>query len=142
MRNFRTPAARYPADPRVIFILIACMVSGIAFIAGGATPGTVESKLDKGWIIVWGLMIGLGGLVTLAGTVRLDVTGIVWEQVGSLALFGGTLVYAVAVWSTVGQSGLYPGLFQLSFGVASLWRWGQLQSHLLEARRRAGGDAA
>lgn len=141
MRNFRTPAARYPADPRVVFILVACILSGLNFLAGAPAPGTVESQLDRGWVVVWAILIGLGGLVTLIGSFRLDVAGILLEQVGSLALLGGTGVYAVAVWTTIGGPGFYPGMFQLAFGVASLWRWGQLQSHLNAAQRQADGEA-
>lgn len=139
MRNFRTPAARYPADPRVILLLVACVASGVRFLVGGAIPGTIESQLDRPWVVIWALMVGLGGLVTLVGTLRMDVTGILAEQIGCLMLLGGTVVYAVAVWTSAGEAGFYPGLFQLMFGIASGWRWGQLQGHINDARRQAAG---
>lgn len=137
VRNFGTPAARYPADPRAVFVLAACVVSGVASLTTGATPGSIQEQLDPVWIVAWGAMIGLGGLVTLVGTFKLNANGVILEQVGCTIVACATGVFAAAAWLTAGQTALYAGLFQLMFGVACLWRAGQLQGLINQSVRRA-----
>jgi hypothetical protein len=145
MRNLYTPAARYPADPRAVFVLVGCVLTGTGTVFGATAPGSIRAQLDHGWIVAWGILIGLGGLVTLIGTFKLNDTGIIIEQIGCVGVFVATAVYAAAVWSQVGfiGPGLYAGLFQLMFGVASLWRGGQLQGIINAGIRQAdhGGSA-
>lgn len=142
MRNLRTPAARYPADPRVVFMLAAIGISGIAYLFGNPPPGTIEAQLDRGWIIAWAIALGLGGPVCLVGTFKLDPDGILLEQIGCALVFGATAIYAIAVWTQVGfLEALYPGLFQFTFGGASLWRAFQLWQHTRQAQHQADQEA-
>lgn len=140
LRGFTTPAARYPADPRAVFVLMLCVVSGVPLVFANATPGSIESQLDKFWVVVWGILLTLGALTTLIGTFKMDVDGIILEQVGSVAVGGATLIYAGAILATVGLAGSVPAGITLGFGLACFWRWGQLQG-LLRRAERAASDA-
>lgn len=139
MRNLSTPAARYPADARAVFILVACVMTGIGSLFGNATPGSIRAELDHGWVVIWGILIGAGGLITLIGTFKLNDNGVIIEQIGCVVVAVATVIYAAAVWSQVGflGRGLYAGLFQLMFGIASLWRGGQLQGLINRSIRQA-----
>lgn len=136
-RSFRTPAARYPADPRAVFVLILCVVSGIPLVFAGATPGSIAAKLDPAWVVIWGIMLTIGALTTLIGTWKLDADGIILEQIGSVAVGGATCVYAGAILAQVGLAGSVPASIVLGFGLSCFWRWGQLQSLLRRAEQAA-----
>lgn len=137
MRSFTAPAARYPADPRALFVLVLCVVSGVPLIFANATPGSITAQLDDVWVVVWGLMLTVGALTTLIGTFKMSVDGIILEQIGSVAVGGATIIYAGAIFATVGYAGSVPAGITLGFGLACLWRWGQLQGLLRKAEQAA-----
>lgn len=136
-RSFTTPAVRYPPDPRALFILLLCVVSGIPLIFANATPGSLASKLDPPWVITWGIMLSGGSLLSIIGGLRQTVNGIITEQVGSVALGFACLMYATAIWITVQMAGAVPIAIILGFGAASFWRWGQLQAYMNQVERIA-----
>ncbi len=129
-RIFTTPAVRYPPDPRALFVLVLCVVSGVPLIFANATPGSIASQLPSPAIVAWGIMLAGGSLLSLLGTIRQTVNGVIVEQVGSVALGFACLIYAGAIWTVVQWQGSVPMFFLLAFGLASFWRWGQLQGYL------------
>jgi hypothetical protein len=141
-RSFKTPAARYPADPRAVFILVMCVVSGVPLVQGHATPGSVNSQLNPYQVVVWGALLVFGALVTLIGTFNQRVTGIILEQIGSVAVGFACLIYAAAIAAQIGVLGTVPALIVLGFGLACFWRWGQLQSLMHHAEQQASRNAA
>lgn len=138
MRNFRTPAARYPADPRVVFILVLCVANGIPLAFKGATPGTIAAQLDPPLVVIWGILLTFGALTTLVGTLKQNVNGVIYEQIGSVAVGGAAVMYGGAIFASLQWRGSTPALFVLGFGLACFWRWGQLQRFLRNAERAAG----
>lgn len=141
LRSFTAPAVRYPPDPRALFIMLLCILVGLPLIFASATPGTVAAKLDPLWQVVWGVMLSGGSLLTLLGALRQTVNGVLLEQVGSVALGFACLIYAGAIWATVHWDGSVPIGIVLGLGIASLWRWGQLQAFLNQAERTAQENA-
>lgn len=137
LRSFTTPAVRYPPDPRALFTLLLCVVVGIPLIFADATPGTIAAKLDPPWVVTWGIMLSGGSLLTILGALRQTVNGIIIEQVGSVALGFACLMYATAIWITVQVAGAVPIAIVLGFGVASFWRWGQLQAYMNKVEKVA-----
>jgi hypothetical protein len=137
LRSFRTPAARYPADPRAVWVMALFVLSGILLVFVGATPGSINAQLDPVWVVIWGLMLVLGALTTLVGIAKLDTDGILLEQVGSVSMGGACVVYAGAIFGTVGWAGSVPALVVGGFGLASFWRWGQLQALISQGKRAA-----
>lgn len=137
LRSFRTPAARYPADPRAVFILALSVVSGVPLVFADATPGSIDDQLDAPWVVIWGLMLTLGALTTLIGTMKANIDGIILEQIGSVAVGGATLLYAGAIGFQVGVSGSVPAAIIVGFGFSCFWRWGQLQALIRQAEQAA-----
>lgn len=130
-RSLAAPAVRYPPDPRAIFLLAMCVLSGFPLIFANATPGSVASKLEHEWMIVaWGIGLTGGALLTLLGAMVQSVNGVIAEQVGSIALGFACLLFAGSVWSVLQWKGSIVVLLLLGFGLASLWRWGQLRAYL------------
>lgn len=130
MRNFSTPAVRYPPDPRALFVLLLCVIVGIPLIFAGATPTSIAAQLDPWLVVTWGIMLSGGSLLTLLGALRQTPGGVITEQVGSVALGFACLLYAGAIWVQIGKTGLVPMVIVFAFGSASFWRWGQLQAYL------------
>lgn len=137
IRSFSAPAARYPPDPRALFVLGLCVVVGVPLIFADATPGTIASKLDDTWVVVWGVMLSAGSLVTLLGVIRQSVNGILFEQVGSVAVGFACLIYATAIWLSVQWAGAVPAVIVLGWGLSCFWRWYQLQRLMVNTEKLA-----
>lgn len=129
-RSFRTPAVRYPPDPRALFVLVLCVVVGVPLVFADATPASIAAQMDDWLVVAWGIMLSGGSLVTLVGTARQSPWGVIAEQVGSVALGVACLLYGGAILLTVQLTGLLPAGIVFAFGTASIWRWGQLQAYL------------
>lgn len=141
------PAARYPADPRAVFILALSVFSGLTALALDVAPQSLESVLPRWGVILWGVLLALGSIVTLAGMARQTVNGIVAEQVGSVMVGVTTIYYSVLALVVVGMSVMQNIAIILAWGLACLWRWGQLQalintSHRKGERQKALTEAA
>lgn len=129
-RSITAPAVRYPPDPRALFLLVMCVISGVPLIFADAAPRSVVAQLDDPWVVAWGVLLVGGAAVTLWGALRQTVNGVIAEQVGSVGLGAACLIFAVAVFGYTGWSGSVAGLLILGFGIASLWRFGQLVGYL------------
>lgn len=134
---FSAPAARYPPDPRALFVLGLCVFVGVPLIFANATPGTIASQLDDTWVVVWGVMLSAGSLVTLLGVVRQSVNGILFEQVGSVAVGFACLIYSTAIWLSVQWAGAVPAVIVLGWGLSCFWRWYQLQRLMVNTEKLA-----
>lgn len=130
------PAARYPADPRAVFILAVSAFSGLTALALSAAPESLEAVLPRWGVLVWGALLSLGSVVTLAGMARQTVNGIITEQVGSVMVGVTTLYWSILALSVVGVSVVQDVAIILAWGLACLWRWGQLQALINTSHRK------
>lgn len=126
------PAARYPADPRVVFILALSVFSGLASLAVDQGPGTLEELLPKWGIITWGLTLCIGSAITLLGLTRQTVNGIITEQVGSVAVGAATVFYSILALWVAGPPAFQAIGIILAWGLACFARWVQLQLLLVK----------
>lgn len=130
VRSFSAPAVRYPPDPRALFVLAMCVVSGVPLIFANATPQSIVAQLEAPYIVAWGIMLTGGAGLTLVGALRQSVNGVIAEQVGSVALGFACVIFAFAIYGFVRWEGAIVMLLLFGFGLASIWRWGQLQAYL------------
>lgn len=134
---FKKPAARYPADPRAVFILALSVFSGLTALALDAAPESLQSVLDPWVVIAWGILLTLGSAVTLFGMARQTVNGIIIEQVGSIMVAATTVFYSgIAFWQ-VGIDALQGVGIILAWGLSCLVRWLQLQVLINDTAGRA-----
>jgi hypothetical protein len=136
-RSVRVPAVRYPPDPRALFMLILCVVVGVPLSMGNVTPGSIADQMETPYIIAWGIMLSGGALLTLVGTARQTVNGVITEQVGSVALGFACLIYAGAIWGHVRWSGTVPMGIVCGLGLASGLRYFQLRAYLRDVEQLA-----
>lgn len=119
---------RSQTDPRAVFILALCVVSGAPLILGAVEPGSLEELLNPIVIRLWGIALVLGALVTLAGmSWRRSMMGVLLEQIGSVAVGGASLFYAAAILLEAGWSGLVAAGIVTGWGLSCLFRWYQLE---------------
>jgi protein-S-isoprenylcysteine O-methyltransferase Ste14 len=121
------PAARYPADPRAVFILALSVFGGVGALALEAAPETLESLLPRWGVVTWGILLTLGSLIALVGMLIQSVNGIIAEQVGSVMVGATTIFYSgLAIW-IIGSDALQNVGIILAWGLACFIRWAQLQ---------------
>lgn len=121
------PAARYPADPRVIFILVLSVFSGFTALALEAGPQSLEALLPRWGVLLWGVLLLMGSLVTLVGLLVNSINGIVAEQIGSVMISATTIFYSALAMKFVGVDALQVVGPILGWGLACAFRWFQLQ---------------
>lgn len=131
------PAARYPADPRAVFILALSVFSGITTLALKVAPESLEALLPRWGVVVWSVLLALGSAVALIGMLFQSVNGIIAEQIGSVMVGVTTVFYSsLALWF-LGPSALQTIGVILAWGLACFIRWGQLQVLIRDAVKRA-----
>lgn len=134
--SFFKPAARYPADPRAIFILALSVFSGLTALVIDVAPESLEAVLPRWGVVLWGAILCIGSAITLLGMMRQTVGGIVTEQVGSVMVGVATVYYSTLVFATLGGSAIQTVGIIMAWGIACFIRWGQLQSLLHDAAKR------
>lgn len=130
------PAARYPADPRALFMLVLSVFSGGIALVFEAAPQSVNEVLPGWAVTVWSALLLTGSATTLLGMLFQTANGIIVEQIGSVAVGVTTIFYAVIAFGEVGWGAVQPVGIVLAWGLACLLRWVQLQILLHRAYRR------
>lgn len=130
------PAARYPADPRAVFILALSVFSGATSLALEAAPNSLEYLLPQWAVIMWGVMLVIGSATTLGGMAFQSLNGIIVEQVGSVMVGVTTVFYSAIAFWVAGPDVLSNVGIILAWGLACLMRWTQLQVLINSAHRR------
>lgn len=139
---FFKPAARYPADPRAVFILALSVFSGLTALALDAAPQSLEALLPHWGVVTWGALLSGGSALALAGMALQSVNGIILEQIGSVVVGSATVFYSVLVLFVFGTDGVLPVGIILAWGLACFVRWVQLQKLLNGAFRQKIRDEA
>ena len=121
------PAARYPADPRAVFVLALSVFTGVVALALQAAPDSLASFLPSWAVALWGSILVAGSAIALLGMASQTVNGISTEQVGSVMVGVSTLFYSILAVSHVGDDAVQAVGIIAAWGIACLIRWGQLQ---------------
>jgi hypothetical protein len=141
MRAFFKPAARYPADPRAVFILALSVFSGLTAVALGAAPDTLESLLPEWAVLAWGILLTVGSAITLTGMAFQSLNGILIEQIGSVVVGVATLYYSGLAFYLVGADAAQTVGIVAAWGLACFVRWIQLQALIADGEARAVENA-
>lgn len=136
------PAARYPADPRAVFMLAFSVFVGITALALDAGPGTLNDLLPRWAVMAWGVLLVGGSALTLVGMTRQTENGVITEQVGSVMVSVTTLFYSILAFVELGDDALQPVGIIFAWGLACGVRWFQLQALLRrDYRKRIENEA-
>lgn len=136
------PAARFPADPRAVFILAFSVFTGIITLALDAQPGTLEAVMPHWGVVVWGAILIGGSATALIGMWLQTINGIIIEQIGSVAVCVATAFYAIMLIWLAGERAYMSAGIILAWGIACGLRWVQLQILIDTAYREKLIDTA
>lgn len=123
-------AARLTVNPFESFMLVAIIVSGVAYALGARPPGSILTLLPAAAVVAWagtltvgGLSVAYGGLFrssNLERSIALYQFG--WGLVGTACL-----IYALAVLIVFTTTAVFAALTQLFFSFACFTRVYQVQ---------------
>lgn len=130
------PAARYPADPRAVFILALSVFSGLAALALRVAPQSLDASVPGWGRVLWGVILLSGSALTLGGMSIQTINGIIVEQIGSVMVGAATTFYATLALLVVGVSAIQSVGIILAWGLACFIRWAQLQALINTAYRK------
>lgn len=129
-------AARYPADPRAVFVLALSVFGGLTALTLRVAPDSLDALLPHWALITWGLVLATGSSLALGGMAFQSLNGIVAEQIGNVMVGAATIFYSGVAFWTVGIDSVQGLGIVFAWGVACLVRWAQLQALVHDAVRR------
>lgn len=116
-------------DPRAVFILVLCVISGVPLIFNKIEPNSVEALLPTWGVIAWGFALVLGAMITLTGMAlqKRYKNGLLIEQFGNAAVGAASLIYALALLISNWPDGALVSGIVAGWGASCLYRWWQIQ---------------
>lgn len=129
------PPSRHPFQ---IWLLAAAVFSGAqTLIQGDRAPATLEQLIPSWSIYTWAALLLVAGVLGIpAGWWRDRITGLLMERIALASLAVSTLVYASILLSVAGKPGTVSACFQLSVGIACVWRILHVGRELRGLKRR------
>lgn len=131
------PAARYPADPRAVFILALSVFGGLTALALQVAPESLDALMPHWGLVVWGAILTAGSAIALGGMAFQTVNGIIAEQIGSVMVGAATIFYSGVALYFVGPTSIQSLIIVMAWGIACLIRWVQLQVLIHSSVKRA-----
>ena len=129
-------------NPFEVFLLAACLVSGIVQLIIRKQPASINAVLvDPSVRIMWNIMLIIGGGIALFGIVqRNPYNSLRFESIGLLCTAISASVYSMAVIYFGGLQGIFAALMTLSFAAACYIRRHAIEKILGPIRKNASKE--
>lgn len=116
--------------PHEIAFSVWALILGVMFTAGAPRPGSLSGLVTGPAFYVFAVGLGLGGLVTLSGSLWMRglERALEVERAGLVILTGALLVYAAAVTVTFRWQALIAG------GLVGAWVWANIRRSVIITR--------
>jgi hypothetical protein len=125
-------------NPFELWLLSACVLSGLAGLITPGANNSVINKLLPGWEVqAWYAGLLLIGAVALYGAARQKM---LVERVGMAIMSALTLLYSVAVLAAAGDRAAFIALLVAAFSAACITRVVQINRDLRVLSRAATGS--
>lgn len=125
-------------SPFELYLLAACVLSGLSGLVAPASSAGAVSRLLPHWIvIIWSSGLVIGGSVSITGVLLRGVRSLLVERIGLIALAGFAVTYSAAAIAVAGLAATFASLFVAAFGAACVGRFWQIGRDL----KRAEADA-
>lgn len=115
------PPSRHPFQ---MWMFLASVFSGAqALIRNDAAPATLEGLIPTWTVLVWAALLVVAGAVGVpAGFWKDRITGLLMERIALAALCAAVVVYGLVLIDVAGKPGTVSACFQMSVGIAAVWR--------------------
>lgn len=122
-------------NPFQLWLLAACVLSGITGLVTPGANNSVITKLLPGWEVdAWYAGLALFAAIGLVGSIR---NSLLVERVGIAALSAVSVLYAVAIIAAAGERGVFAALLIAAFSCACVTRFVQINRDLRVLARAA-----
>jgi hypothetical protein len=112
-----------------VFLLSLCLLAGLGQLLTGDRPGSVEASVPEWMATMWGFILTVGAISTLAGVFWRGTNrdGQMVEALGRLTFSPPALAYAAVIAATQpGTMGWLAAAPFVGFAASSLWRVAQI----------------
>lgn len=110
-------------NPFEVFMLMWATFVGISLLLAEPSSGSVQSFLEDWMVIVWAVCLCFGGSVGLVGVYLKDMLlSLLTERASMFVLFPASVLYAIALFATVGTRATIAGSIIIAFSAASCIR--------------------
>lgn len=126
-------------SPFELFLLGACVLSGLSGLLAPSSLSLAVAKLLPQWVItMWCAGLAISGSVSIIGVLQRGVRSLLIERVGLAGLAGFGLMYSISIVSYAGLRATFAALFVAAFAAACVARFWQIGSDLKRAEADAG----
>lgn len=124
--------SRRPRDPFEVMFSASLTLSALVQLLFGAAPGSLIDLLPQWALLVWVLLVLVGGVATLAGVFWRDrITGLFIESIGLSSTAFGLGTYALAINAvSVDGRGNFAAALTFMLAVAFAWKYIQVRGIL------------
>lgn len=102
--KFKPDPMGQPRNGLVIYLLVIAVMSGLGFLSGTPTAGSIEAELPPLARYAWGAMLTVGAAGALTGMFWPGDprTGLLVKRFGFVSLVFAALVYGTVLWASAG----------------------------------------
>jgi hypothetical protein len=115
-----------PRNPFEVFLLVAVAAGGVSLLFG-ARPGSVEAIAPPALVTAWGVVLVIGGSLSLAGVLRRGDNAKIVQQIGLALVAAACPLYTLALLLSVGLTATIPALYTTALALASVVKYRQIQ---------------
>ena len=133
-------------SPFELFLLGACVISGLAGLVAPTSTSSALAHLLPTWVVMaWSAGLVIGGVVSITGVLMRGLTALLVERIGLVGLAGFSVLYSAVIVAELGLRATFTALFIAAFAAACVGRFWQINRDLnqaeTEAARRPDGGA-
>lgn len=137
MPDVRIPVISSRRNPFEIFLLAACLLSGVAGLIDPARGSQAVVNTIPSWeLYIWYAGLAVGSLITLWGALGRRVIHLYLERMGLSLLTGLTFGYVIALMSHISKPLALPTVVTMFFCVACFVRLRQINAELKVGRMK------
>jgi hypothetical protein len=121
-------------SPFELFLLAACVLSGLAGLIAPTSTSSALARLLPTWVVIaWSAGLVIGGAVAIAGVLMRGLTALLVERIGLVGLAGFSVLYSAVIVAEVGIRATFTALFVVAFAGACVGRFWQISQDLRRA---------
>lgn len=143
MRHLKPDPMGEARNPLQVYLLTVALISGIGFLLGTATSGSIQDQLTPLARYGWGLMLTIGSASALGGMFWQGDprNGLLVKRFGFVGLTGASVIYGASLIVSAGLEGFLVAFSVFGFALACGERAWRINQVIAKVVRRTGGTS-